>query len=290
MRTRLKACAAAPRACPCTPGSTRRSTATAAAAPANGGADDAVIDHSTGHPVPVVHRHVTTTTAANRDYAQPVFAALRADRPFPRRQQRLRRHGERRPGPARRRPPDGDDRPATHRRQRGADRAARHPRQQPDNARARLRHHQARRRRHGRGAARRADFEHTLQDATARLGAVRREAAPAAPSPPGSSRSERAALERTYYLSANVLKASEDKTFPGAIVASLASPWGQAVERRRPGPHVLRVLPRGVRPRPVRDVHRPGRRRRPGDGAGHRAVPVRAPAACRTGRCRATAW
>lgn len=32
-----------------------------------------------------------------------------------------------------------------------------------------------------------------------------------------------------YHLSANVLKASEDKTFPGAIAASLASPWGQAV-------------------------------------------------------------
>jgi glucoamylase len=32
-----------------------------------------------------------------------------------------------------------------------------------------------------------------------------------------------------YYLSANVLKTSEDKTFPGAIVASLASPWGQSV-------------------------------------------------------------
>src|SRR5262252_98493 len=32
-----------------------------------------------------------------------------------------------------------------------------------------------------------------------------------------------------YYLSANVLKASVDKTFPGAIVASLASPWGQSV-------------------------------------------------------------
>ncbi len=32
-----------------------------------------------------------------------------------------------------------------------------------------------------------------------------------------------------YYLSANVLKASEDKTFPGAIAASLSSPWGQAV-------------------------------------------------------------
>jgi glucoamylase len=32
-----------------------------------------------------------------------------------------------------------------------------------------------------------------------------------------------------YYLSANVVKASEDKTYPGAIVASLASPWGQSV-------------------------------------------------------------
>ena len=29
-----------------------------------------------------------------------------------------------------------------------------------------------------------------------------------------------------YYLSANVLKASEDKTYPGAIVASLALAWG----------------------------------------------------------------
>jgi len=33
----------------------------------------------------------------------------------------------------------------------------------------------------------------------------------------------------SYYLDANVLKASEDKTYPGAVVASLASPWGQAV-------------------------------------------------------------
>src|SRR5690349_12647229 len=37
-------------------------------------------------------------------------------------------------------------------------------------------------------------------------------------------------LRGSYYLSANVLKASEDKTFPGAIVASLASPWGQSVQ------------------------------------------------------------
>jgi len=38
-----------------------------------------------------------------------------------------------------------------------------------------------------------------------------------------------ASLAGRYYMSANVLKASEDKTFPGAIVASLASPWGQSV-------------------------------------------------------------
>jgi glucoamylase len=38
-----------------------------------------------------------------------------------------------------------------------------------------------------------------------------------------------ASLRFHYYLSANVLKASEDKTYPGAIVASLASPWGQSV-------------------------------------------------------------
>src|SRR4029453_9720382 len=41
-------------------------------------------------------------------------------------------------------------------------------------------------------------------------------------------------LRRVYLLSANVLKASEDKTFPGAIVASLASPWGQAVSAGDP--------------------------------------------------------
>jgi len=37
-----------------------------------------------------------------------------------------------------------------------------------------------------------------------------------------------------YYLSANVVKASEDKTFPGAVVASLTSPWGQSVSAGDP--------------------------------------------------------
>ena len=34
----------------------------------------------------------------------------------------------------------------------------------------------------------------------------------------------------TYYLSADYVKAAEDKTFPGAVGAALASPWGQAIE------------------------------------------------------------
>jgi glucan 1,4-alpha-glucosidase len=46
---------------------------------------------------------------------------------------------------------------------------------------------------------------------------------------PGVTQGQGAAVREHYYLSANVLKASEDKTFPGAIVASLASPWGQSV-------------------------------------------------------------
>jgi len=50
---------------------------------------------------------------------------------------------------------------------------------------------------------------------------------------PGGSRGRRAAVSpqqaAAYWLSANVLKASEDKTFLGATAASLASPWGQAV-------------------------------------------------------------
>ncbi|HEX3489796.1 MAG TPA: glycoside hydrolase family 15 protein, partial [Streptosporangiaceae bacterium] len=46
---------------------------------------------------------------------------------------------------------------------------------------------------------------------------------------PGEAGDQTGRLDDTYYLSANVLKASEDKTFPGAIVASLASPWGQSV-------------------------------------------------------------
>ncbi|MEP7089159.1 MAG: glucodextranase DOMON-like domain-containing protein [Nocardioidaceae bacterium] len=46
---------------------------------------------------------------------------------------------------------------------------------------------------------------------------------------PGLGRRQSLVMARAYYRSINVVKASEDKTFPGAVVAGLASPWGQAV-------------------------------------------------------------
>src|SRR4030088_789107 len=42
----------------------------------NGGADSATLDTSTGHPVMVAYDTKTQTNAVNKDYAQPVFAAL----------------------------------------------------------------------------------------------------------------------------------------------------------------------------------------------------------------------
>jgi len=48
----------------------------------NAGADSGTVDTSTGHPVPVAIDTQTATIAANRDYAQPVYAALDASSPF----------------------------------------------------------------------------------------------------------------------------------------------------------------------------------------------------------------
>jgi len=45
----------------------------------------------------------------------------------------------------------------------------------------------------------------------------------------GFSTAADAAMQRTYWLSANVIKAAEDKTNIGAFVASPTDPWGQSV-------------------------------------------------------------
>ncbi|HET9058460.1 MAG TPA: glucodextranase DOMON-like domain-containing protein [Acidimicrobiales bacterium] len=58
-------------------------------------------------------------------------------------------------------------------------------------------------------------------------GAISHPPAPASAAGPGPVPPTK--LADAYWLSANVIKASEDKTFLGATAASLASPWGQSV-------------------------------------------------------------
>jgi glucan 1,4-alpha-glucosidase len=45
---------------------------------------------------------------------------------------------------------------------------------------------------------------------------------------PGASAATSRRLAAQYWVSANVIKATADKEFPGAVVSSLADPWGQA--------------------------------------------------------------
>ena len=195
---------------------------------ANGGADSAVIDTSTHAPVPVAYDLATTTEAVNRDYAVATFMALSAtDGGLTKASvgyagtasdgltqlDTTRMLGDDTAAPkghvvvtARVAPnPDGDITVALGfgRDQRGAvsvaDKAAANP------------------------------FAATLAGYTDGWRAYDARLHPPPTTLPGFDQAAIDRMRSTYYLSANVIKASEDKTFPGAIAASLASPWGQAV-------------------------------------------------------------
>ena len=192
----------------------------------NAGADDAVVDRSTGRPVPVSADPVTATIAANRDYAQPVAAALRADRPF----------GVVSSGYV----GTASDGLA----QLDADRAITAPTDQAPRGNV-VQTAQVRPDGSGRftlalgfGSTQAEAVATAGRSAAADVGDLldryldgwqRYDAGLNPPPAAGLPAGRRAELARSYYLSANVLKASEDKTFPGAVVAGLASPWGQAV-------------------------------------------------------------
>jgi glucan 1,4-alpha-glucosidase len=197
----------------------------------NGGADSATIDQSTGHPVLVSSDPVTATNAANRDYAQAVHAAL-----------------------------DGALSEATSGFVGGAgdglvqldaDHAITNPSAQAlggnvaQTARVGLVDGKAvLALGFGSSAAQavstaeaslaapfaqtRASYVKDWKDYDKTLNSPRTEKLF------GLNGTDKKRLENEYYLSANVIKASEDKTFPGAIVASLASPWGQAVSAGDP--------------------------------------------------------
>jgi glucoamylase len=185
----------------------------------NAGANSAELANDGGATVPLAFNTNTTTNAANRDYAVPTFEALRASAGFA--SASVGYAGT---------PSDGLSMLDT-------DRALTPYTSAPDGhvaltARLRL--------------ARAGSVNLALAFGTSRERAlaVARSAARAsfASSAARYVRQWRAydrglrrpvrlsAAARTQYLrSVNVVKASEDKTFPGAIAAGLASPWGQSV-------------------------------------------------------------
>jgi glucan 1,4-alpha-glucosidase len=203
----------------------------------NGGADSATTDTSTGHDVLVSDDTTTATNAANRDYGQPVYMAL--DGPFSQVTSGFAGTSS-----------DGlTQLDAAHALSATYDSALRGNVVQV----ARIAGHGH----HERG--RRRSFTLALGFAATQAGAVGSAEASLRHSfsatlrrylrgwerydrglrrPPhrlsGLRRSRVHALDREYYLSANVVKASEDKTFPGAIAAGLASPWGQAISAGDP--------------------------------------------------------
>jgi glucan 1,4-alpha-glucosidase len=199
----------------------------------NGGADSATIDSSTGHPVLVAADPVTATNAANRDYAQPVYVAL--DGSFSQATSGF-------VGAA----SDGlVQLDASH------DLTAITPDASDGNvvqtARIALRSDGRTVLALGFGASQAeavgaaegslgVPFDQTLT--AYKRGWTRYDKGLAKPPHADAAEDPRANagedFEDDYYLSANIVKASEDKTFPGAIVASLSSPWGQAISAGDP--------------------------------------------------------
>lgn len=193
----------------------------------NAGANSGVVASTTGSPVPVIFSTNTVTNAINRDYAAPTYMALRASTPV--RAASVGYAGTASDGLTQldashvltpyTSAPGGhivatEDVTPSHgnsvtlalgfgRTEAGSLAAAQGSLSHPFGQTA-------------------AKYQHgwTVYDAALK---------PPPASFPGLTASQAASLDSHYYLSANVLKASEDKTYPGAIVASLASPWGQSV-------------------------------------------------------------
>ncbi len=198
--------------------------------PGNGGADSATIDGSTGHPVLVSSDPVTATNAANRDYAEPVYAAL--DGSFTEAASGFVGSDS-----------DGLVQLDSNHSLGPIDTDA-HGGNVVQTARVALAGGNGVLAL-GFGASQAAAVGAAEGSLGADPGAVldayakgwRAYDATLTKLPnklAGLKNKPTDALRDAYYVSANVLKASEDKTFPGAIVASLASPWGQAVSAGDP--------------------------------------------------------
>jgi glucan 1,4-alpha-glucosidase len=197
----------------------------------NGGADNATVDASTGHPVLIADDPVTATNAANRDYAQPVFVAL--DGSF----------SEVSSGFAGTASDGLTQLDAAH--ALGPDYRDASNGNVVQTAQVQLAHNGTTVLALGFGGSQSdavAQAEGSLGSSFDKTMAAYekgwKEYDKSLTKPPkhldGIKAKAMDALRDEYYVSANVIKASEDKTFPGAIVASLASPWGQAVSAGDP--------------------------------------------------------
>ncbi|HSS58077.1 MAG TPA: glucodextranase DOMON-like domain-containing protein [Solirubrobacteraceae bacterium] len=198
----------------------------------NGGADDGALASAGGHTLLVGSDTVTKTNAANRDYAIPVYSALDVSRRFDQATNGF--AGQ---------PSDGlVELDAGHTLSALHDSAVHGNIVQV--GRVPLGHSgrftlalgygdtQAKavsvsRSSLGRGFhAARDDYERGWNAYDASLVKPRR--------PHGTSSQHWNDILDEYYLSANYVKATEDKTFPGAIAASLTAPWGQAISAGDP--------------------------------------------------------
>jgi glucan 1,4-alpha-glucosidase len=199
----------------------------------NGGPDSGTVLRRGGHDVLIGADPVTQTNAPNRDYAVPVYSALDADRPFVSVTNGF-------AGTA----SDGLTQLDASRRLTATHASTSAPGNLVQTAEVDL----------GRHGAFTLDlgFGTTAADAasTARaslrtntykiaaqytLGWLRYDAGLRRPDRPrGVSRAVWNDILGTYYVSANYVKTAEDKTFPGAVAAAMASPWGQAVSAGDP--------------------------------------------------------
>ena len=188
----------------------------------NGGGDSATVDTSTGHPVLVSYDTNTATNAVNRDYAQPVFAAL--DGPLADGSSGL--------------VGSSDDSIASTNTDVTNGNVVQHGRVLVGgDGTATLALGFGASQSEAVGAAEgslAAKFDKTLRDYEKGWKHYDDSLNKPPKKLPGLGKEAVDGLANEYYLSANVIKASEDKTFPGAIVASLASPWGQAISAGDP--------------------------------------------------------
>ncbi len=192
----------------------------------NAGADNATMDTSTGHAIPVSYDTSTTSTAVNRTYATPVYSALATALPFVQASSGF-------VGAA----SDGlTQLDATHTLTSLSTDAQNGNVEQT--AQIDLRHGGDLALTLGFGATQSAAVHATQASLRRPFSDIRQQYRDqwhdydSRLVPPSSHFSD--VLRQEYWLNVNVLKASEDKTFAGAEVASLASPWGQAVPANNP--------------------------------------------------------